>query len=738
VGASASPAAPAPLPGEIVRDDWTVTILAVMMFLAPALGVPTELMLQDTLKSIVVAMSTLAAALVFFLHVRARREPLRWHGILWLPLALMLYALGSMAWSHAYLGGVEAVRWFVFALLSWLGLNTLARERLPALAWGIHAGAVVASLWAALQFWVDFDLFPQGPNPASTFINRNFFAEFAVTTLPFSMLLLARARASGTVAALAISNGLVVTAILMTGTRGALIALWLQLLVAWPLVAWRCRRQLAWGQWPLPVRVAAPVALALTVLVLGLIPSANPKILEEERGGNALERALTRTQSIGPNDYSLGLRMVMWRATLNIIEARPFTGVGAGAWESEVPLYQAEGSQLETDYYVHNEYLQLMAEYGLVGWTFLVLLSAYLILAAVRTWKAATDAEDAERPWRATALCSLLALLVVSGIGFPWRMAATGALFALCLAVLAASDARLGYRKPALAGAVRWAPAAGNAAVAAAALCVALGLFITQRAAQSERKIVLAAQMALAITASGQPNDPRWHAAREEILRLTREGVAINPHYRKITPMVADELAKWGDWANATWIWESVLTSRPHIVAILSNAARGYSAMGQPQKAAALLERARRIQPRAPSVRSLEVVLLGRAGQEAEALRLAKEAVDAGLYDFDMVNALFILAWRSKDFTLAEQAMALRFKDWPASRASGQIRLGLMYANAMNDAAKARVAFRAGLAAAAPSERDSLLAQVPEPFRQELAAVPSLPAPGSYTSSTSR
>jgi O-antigen ligase len=735
---AAAPATPAALPGEVVRDDGTVVILAVMMFLAPALGVPNELMLQDTLKSIIVAMAALSAALLFFLQLRERREPLRWHGLLWLPLALLLYALGSMVWSHTYLGGVEAVRWFVFTLLLWLGLNTLARDRLAWLAWGVHGGAVVASLWAALQFWVSFDLFPQGPNPASTFVNRNFFAEFVVCTLPFSMLLLGRARASGTVVALAVSNGLVITAILMTGTRAALIALWLQLLVVWPLIAWRCRRQFAWPGWALPVRVAAPLVLALTVLVLGLVPSANPKILEEERGIHALERAFTRSQSIGPKDYSLGLRMVMWRATLNIIQARPFIGVGAGAWESEVPLYQAEGSQLETDYYVHNEFLQLIAEYGLVGWTFLVLLFAYLIVSAGRTWKAATEAEEAESLWRATLLCSLLALMVVSCIGFPWRMAATGALFALCLAGLAASDARLGYAGPALAQALRWTPAYRAAAIAVTGACIALALFITQRAAESERKIVSAARIALAVSASGQPDDPRWRTTREEMLRLVREGVAINPHYRKITPMVADELAKWGDWPNATWIWESVLSSRPNVVAIISNAARGYSTTGQPDKALALLERAKRIQPRAPSVRSLEVVLLGRAGKEAEALRLAKEALAAGVYDYDLVNALFVLAWRAKDFPLAEQAMALRIKDWPASRSSGQVRLGLMYANGMNDPAKARAAFRAGLAAADPAERDNLLAQIPPPFRQEFTPAASQSPQGSYTSSSSR
>src|SRR3954471_2058077 len=169
----------------------------------------------------------------------------------------MAYALASMAWSHTFLGGVEAIRWFVFSLLAWLGVNALSRERLPALAWGIHAGAVLTSLWAALQFWVEFSYFPQGPHPASTFVNRNFFAEFAICTLPFSAMLLARARKSSVIALLAASTGLVITAILMTGTRSALIALWVQLGIVLPLVAWRSRGQLAMSQWHRGLRVLA-------------------------------------------------------------------------------------------------------------------------------------------------------------------------------------------------------------------------------------------------------------------------------------------------------------------------------------------------------------------------------------------------------------------------------------------------------------------------------------------------
>jgi O-antigen ligase len=720
---AATPAATPPLlPPEPAQGAWAAAALALMMFLAPALGSPTELLLQDTLKSIVVSVFALVAALLLLVPLRNRREPLRWHGLVWLPLLLTAYALGSMAWSHTYLAGVEAIRWFVFSVLVWLGLNTLARARLHWLAWGIHAGALVASLWAALQFWGGFDLFPQGPNPGSTFVNRNFFAEFVVCTLPFGALLLARTRNSAAVALLAASCGFVITAILMTGTRSALIALWLQVLVVLPVIAWRCRAQLAWPAWSRVLRLGAGAVLLGTVVVLGLIPSVNTRILEEGRGADALMRGLSRTESIGPNDYSLGIRMVMWRATLRAIEAHPLAGLGAGAWESQIPLYQAEGSQLETDYYVHNEYLQMVSEYGVVGWLFLLLLSGYLLRAAWRSWDAGSAQAQAEQPWRAVLLTSLLALLLVSCIGFPWRMAATGALFALCLGGLAASDARLGWRSRWLATPLRWSPLLASACIGATALALVLALYISERAVEAERKLVQAAKIALTITQSGRPNSPEFDGQKAQLLQLVREGIAINRHYRKITPMVADELARWGDWRDATWIWESVLSSRPYVVAIISNAARGHATLGERDKALAELARAKQLQPRAPSVRSLEVILLARDGQEARALQLAKEALQAGIYDYDLLNAAFTLANRAHDFETAERAMLLRTRDWPETRARGLVQLGVMYGVGMGQPGRAMQAFMQGLALAQEGEHEELLQLVPPEYRARLAA----------------
>ena len=58
-------------------QDHAVTTLTWMLFLIPALGVPSELMLQDTLKSALVAFGVHIAALVYFWQQRQRTTPLR-------------------------------------------------------------------------------------------------------------------------------------------------------------------------------------------------------------------------------------------------------------------------------------------------------------------------------------------------------------------------------------------------------------------------------------------------------------------------------------------------------------------------------------------------------------------------------------------------------------------------------------------------------------------------------------
>jgi O-antigen ligase len=699
-------------------------VLAWTLFLVPALGVPSQLVLQDTLKSAVLVLGVLLAALVFFWQQRHRTAPLLWHGVVVLPLVLMAYALGSMLWSHAYLAGVEAIRWFILSLLLWLGLNTLNRQTLPTVLWGVHAGVVVASIWVALQFWFDLGLFPQAAFPSSTFINRNFYAEYAVSALPLSVWLLLTMRNSRWLAALATSVGFIALAIMMTGTRSALVAL-LLLAVVVTVVARRYRHVVAFKAWSPANRWLVASALVLVIAGLGSVPSSTPRVVNEGLGTTAMARSFVRTASITKaTEYTQGsfsMRSLMWMSTARMMLAHPWSGVGAGAWEVQIPLYQRTDSVWETDYYAHNEYLQLLSEYGLpVGGLFLAFLFAYLLVTAGNTWLLHDDAGD-EAPLRALTLASLLALLLVSNAGFPWHLASTGALFMLCLAILASSDARLAHNDPFFARPLPWSPASSRLALAQAACALLLAVFVTQQAVQAERKIVRAAEYAVALNQPG--GNPPPPGRMSQILRDIREGIAINPHYRKVTPMVADNLAATGDWANAVWIWDSVVASRPNVAAIWINLAQGYSRLGQTTNAMYALAQVQRLMPKQVISRELEIVVLSRTGQIDQAEHLLSTYYDQGNFTLEMVQTGYAMAYKAHHWDLAIRSLALRNKTWPVLAADGHFRLGLLYADPEatdHSDAKALAEFKAGLALVAAVHHAQYLGQVPTKYRAQM------------------
>jgi O-antigen ligase len=699
-------------------------LLSLMMVLVPALGVPHEELLQDTFKSILVAFLSLAASFNFFWQLRKSSAELNVHVILLLPLSLMAFAVGSMVWSHTYLGGVEAIRWFIFSLILFLGMNAFTLERVTALAWGIHLGAVSASLWAALQFWLDFKFFAQGPNPASTFVNRNFFGEFLICTLPFSVLLLSRVHDKVTAFLLTFSLGFNITALMMTGTRSALLGL-LILLILLPLILFLYGKSFVSTGWRARHGLALGLVLLATVGGIGSINSANPALIAESGPGNALDRAFKRTLSMtAVKEYregSFSIRAVMWKATGRMIVANPVTGVGAGAWEVQAPLYQEAGSQIETDYYAHNEILQLLAEYGVVGCLVLLCLMGYLLTAAYRTWSDRSPQGDREALLRSLTLSSLLVLLLVSNAGFPWRMATTGALFALSLAVLAASDLRLGAGRSLLTKSISWKQQHAVIALCVTAICTGVALYIAQQAIICEDKIVRATKIAMSITASRQPNDPGWEPAKWEKLALIRQGIAINPHYRKITPMVADSLATWGDWKNATWIWESVLESRPNVVAMLANVVRGHVHAKEYEMAQGYLDKALRIQSTAPALASLQVMVLQHAGKYTQAATRAKDLLKAGVVEPELLRMAYDLGRNYQDPALAILALEVRIKTWPDQAANGWLALGDIYNEPeTKDERKALDAYRAALSGTLPAHKSALISRIPLTYRHKV------------------
>lgn len=688
-------------------------VIAGAMLLAPATGAPTDELYQNTYKTVLLLLGLAAAWAAFsWQHRDASRFHLPATG--WLCLLLGGYAMLSAAWSHPYFAGNEALRWVSAGLLVTLGANCFSRERFSWLAWGVHAGAAGAALWAALQFWIDLRFIPQGPNPGSTFSNRNFFAEFAAAALPFGFALLAQARSNGAIVALAVSNALVVLAIMMTGTRAPLVALCLQLFVVLPLAAWAFRKRLALGSWSTGQRLLAVGLLLAMIGGLGSVRSGNNLILEEERGPTALARGLNRVASIGPGDYSLSVRIGMWQSGVKMIGAHPLAGVGAGSWQVALPLYQPGNLEFEADTNAHNEYVQLVAEYGLAGWLFLAALLAYVARAAWLTWRGPGEESGDEAVVRITALSSLLGAGVTMLTGFGLHISPSMALLALNLGLLAASDARLGRPLPPRGAWLPWGRRAAWAALAASLAALAATAWFGARQVRAEVETIRALKLANAVNATGDPLNPLLKAARDEALRGAAVGLELDPYERRFIGMAAEEFTKWKEYAFAAKIFEAMVQARPNVPGLLTHLGILYSKMDQPDKAAALLERARSIAPDAPSVRALDVMLHRQRGDDRRALELARAALDGQIANLDLVTAAVSLAGAAGDHALAARALELRLQKWPGpDAAEGYLQLGNLYEQQLAQPQRALEAYRQALLRSPPAARAALAARMP-------------------------
>jgi O-antigen ligase len=104
-------------------------------------------------------------------------------------------------------------------------------------------------------------------------------------------------------------------------------------------------------------------------------------------------------------------------AALRLVTPHPLTGTGPGQanlrWKGH-----DHGSQLYT--YVHNEYLQVTAELGLVG---LGLLAVLLVAITRMLWRARPTGHPTTTTW-AGVVAAVAAFVVHSGFDFVWHLPA--------------------------------------------------------------------------------------------------------------------------------------------------------------------------------------------------------------------------------------------------------------------------------------------------------------------------
>jgi O-antigen ligase len=324
----------------------------------------------------------------------------------------------ATAWALALGGGYVALFWCARAIFAGGGVRLTTRG----ISWlGLGLTVLVAIQRATapqLLFWTWRPL-DAGASPYGPFVNRNSLACWLAMALPLVIgYAVARheSRSPGTAPAAGIDSTQVWlggTAVLMTGgllgslSRGGIFGGAIGLLVFVLLARTRVSRTrgLAW-------------------IVAGLIAMAAFGTRYADL--DALAMRMQETTEFG--EWG---RRVIWRDTWAMATDFRLTGVGAGAFQQGMLVYQQAPRQFFFNH-AHDEYLQLLSEGGI-----LVAVPAALALAAATAMLARQLRTDRSAIFwvRAGAIAGIAAAAVQSVWDTALRTPANGVLFAVVAAI---------------------------------------------------------------------------------------------------------------------------------------------------------------------------------------------------------------------------------------------------------------------------------------------------------------
>ncbi len=240
------------------------------------------------------------------------------------------------------------------AIVFWVGLQSLYRQE--AVQMVTHVLVTLATLVAAYALiqWVSNSnrvlWMAQPPQyfkrAGGTFVNPNHLAGFLSLILPLAIAQVFVGRGGALLKVLyTYASLMMLGAVGVTMSRGGWMAVGVGLV---SLLGW-----LAWRRWELRI----PVAITAAVLLLG--------------GWNFLERsekARARIENVnrdGNIDSGQG-RGVIWGPAWAMWKDHVWLGVGPGQFDVRFPQYRGPRNQT-SPVWVHNDYLNLLVDYGIAG-----------------------------------------------------------------------------------------------------------------------------------------------------------------------------------------------------------------------------------------------------------------------------------------------------------------------------------------------------------------------------------
>ncbi len=523
----------------------------------------------------------IAALVVVLLLARAlgvRREPFDPVGLWLLPFLVYAGLNAAFLSPVPWLGWADWMTWAMLAAVHWLALSGLDHAPARRLVLGTLAAVAVVSVGlACYQRWFDPDWLMLGRTQTIYFSGRtsgafgipNSQAAMLLLLLPVAIASMADAGLPAKRRILAAGLGLIyLFGLYLTISRGAWLSFALALAL-WPLLA-------PGRRWQARVGLAASALVGSLLVGLALyswVPSVQTRFdaLVVDRGE--------------------ATRPIMWRGAWALFREQPATGSGAGSYNILFEQHRPAGFRDEPQW-AHNDYLNTLSDYGLVG---VALLAVGLGWAAAHGVRRGALRDRAKRAiaigvvgfglslvidfhLKIPALAMFLAVALAEGLRRPradqpsvpvppaaraWAFAAALGVAGLGAVKIAphyqAEAARYGPRREidGLAGSAPDSPAArATVARGLAAFERALAANPANAQAWSDRAY------ALALSAHAEPERTRELGEQSE--EAARRAIALAPVVPEFWWRLGVALDMQGRWAEAGAPFATALSLAPH------------------------------------------------------------------------------------------------------------------------------------------------------------------------------
>jgi O-antigen ligase len=346
-------------------------------------------------------------------------------------LALAQWALGTTAYRHVTYS--RLLLYVAYGMLAFVVSQTLRRSsqfELMAIVFTVY-GALLAA-FAVLQglapngklYWIWTA--EQGGAIYGPYVNHNHYAGLMEMLTPFPLVLAASRFTDGNrKIAVAGVAALMAASIFLSGSRGGMAAFAAQMLVLGVLLVRRSDQS-----WKQPLMLGAFLAVVIGLLIW--------------IGGNELTRRLASIHSETREEINGGVRLSIDRDCLRMVLKRPFLGWGLGAF----PVVYPEFRSFYSTFFVneaHNDYLQLLVETGLTGFSIAVWFLVLVFRQAAGKLKNWT--ETAGGALTTAALLGCVGILVHSLLDFNLQIPANAALFYVLCAIAAAAPIQESQRR---------------------------------------------------------------------------------------------------------------------------------------------------------------------------------------------------------------------------------------------------------------------------------------------------